>query len=241
MQLTSNYRLRKPDGTDPVDVKDFNDNADVIDKELAKKADKTGTASDMVTSFTQSASRTNITSGEKLSTSFGKIMKFFTDLKAVAFSGSYNDLSNKPTIPSGAAANYPVANNDTTNNAGYLVTAQVAYQHGKEIDQINSDLVINSTKISTKYLPDITLKKYGKIVTIQCGGMFKQHMNSGQHYSEISLPKNYAPSEQVMYYVTQMSKITLSIIINTDGSIVLETNSEAGVSWGICVNLMYIV
>ena len=58
----------------------------------------------------------------------------------VAFTGSYSDLGNKPTIPSGAAANYPVANNDVTNNAGYLVTAQVAYQHGQEIDQLSSDL-----------------------------------------------------------------------------------------------------
>ena len=30
---------------------------------------------------------------------FGKIKKFFSDLKTVAFTGSYTDLSNKPTIP----------------------------------------------------------------------------------------------------------------------------------------------
>ena len=47
--------------------------------------------------FTEATTRANITSGETLSTLFGKIKKFFTDLKTVAFTGSYTDLSNKPT------------------------------------------------------------------------------------------------------------------------------------------------
>lgn len=49
--------------------------------------------------FTEAGSRANIASGESIYTIFGKIKKFFTDLKTVAFSGSYNDLSDKPTIP----------------------------------------------------------------------------------------------------------------------------------------------
>ena len=47
--------------------------------------------------FTEASTRVNIASGETLSTLFGKIKKFFTDLKTVAFTGSYSDLSNKPT------------------------------------------------------------------------------------------------------------------------------------------------
>lgn len=47
--------------------------------------------------FTEASTRVNITSGETLSTLFGKIKKFFTDLKTVAFTGSYTDLLNKPT------------------------------------------------------------------------------------------------------------------------------------------------
>lgn len=49
--------------------------------------------------FTQASTRANIASGEKLSVLMGKIKKFFADLKTVAFSGSYDDLSDKPTIP----------------------------------------------------------------------------------------------------------------------------------------------
>lgn len=51
------------------------------------------------TAFTPASTRQNIASGEALPAILGKISKFFTDLKTVAFSGSYNDLSNKPTIP----------------------------------------------------------------------------------------------------------------------------------------------
>ena len=45
------------------------------------------------TAFTEASTRANIASGDTLSTIWGKIKKFFSDLKAVAFSGSYNDLS----------------------------------------------------------------------------------------------------------------------------------------------------
>lgn len=53
--------------------------------------------------FTEASTRANLVSGETLSTLFGKLMKWYTDLKAVAFSGSFTDLTNQPTIP--AAAN----------------------------------------------------------------------------------------------------------------------------------------
>ncbi len=51
------------------------------------------------TTFDEETERNNIVSGEKLSTILGKIKKWFSDLKTVAFTGSYNDLINKPVIP----------------------------------------------------------------------------------------------------------------------------------------------
>lgn len=49
--------------------------------------------------FTQAATRDNIASGETLTTILGKLMKWYADLKNVAFSGNYNDLSGRPAIP----------------------------------------------------------------------------------------------------------------------------------------------
>ena len=67
------------------------------------------------TTFTEAVTRANIDSGDTFSTILGKIKKFFTDLKAVAFSGSYNDLSDKPTIPVGS--DYVQKSGDTMTGA----------------------------------------------------------------------------------------------------------------------------
>ena len=52
---------------------------------------------DRTASFTQAGTRENIKSGENHKTIFGKIAKYFSDLKPVAFTGSYNDLQDKPS------------------------------------------------------------------------------------------------------------------------------------------------
>ena len=65
--------------------------------------DKTGDASNTTTKFTQASSRVNLTSGEKLSVSLGKIMKFIADV-----------------ISSGVAF-YKVVNNGTTTAANTLL------------------------------------------------------------------------------------------------------------------------
>lgn len=58
-----------------------------------------GDGRNVTATFTEAQTRANIGTGEKLSVIFGKVKKWFTDLASVAFSGSYNDLSDKPSIP----------------------------------------------------------------------------------------------------------------------------------------------
>ena len=58
-----------------------------------------GDGSDVTATFTAAGSRGAINSGEKLSVIFGKIAKWYADLKTVAFTGAYDDLTGKPTIP----------------------------------------------------------------------------------------------------------------------------------------------
>ena len=59
---------------------------------------KTIDASDNTVLFNEASTRENINSEESLSTLFGKIKKFFSDLKTVAFTGKYSDLSDKGTV-----------------------------------------------------------------------------------------------------------------------------------------------
>ena len=60
------------------------------------KLDKTGDGSNVTSTFTTAGSRTNIVSGEKLSVMFGKVAKWFGELKALAFKATVgtNDIDD---------------------------------------------------------------------------------------------------------------------------------------------------
>ena len=77
--------LKKPEGTDLVNIQDMNDNMDVIEKELQARVKTTGDIKDTTVTFTQASSRANIVTGEKMAVIMGKIKKFFADLTAPAF------------------------------------------------------------------------------------------------------------------------------------------------------------
>lgn len=68
-----------------------------------KYLEKTGDASNTTITFVQATNRANISSKEKNSVIMGKIAKFFADLKTVAFTGKYSDLSGTPGIVSKTA------------------------------------------------------------------------------------------------------------------------------------------
>ncbi|MGN0995191.1 MAG: hypothetical protein ACI4PD_08680, partial [Butyricicoccus sp.] len=93
------------------------------------KLDNTGDGSNVTAAFAASSARANIATGEKLSVIFGKLAKWFADLKTVAFSGSYSDLSDTPSIPtktselsndSGFVTSVPTKTSQLTNDSGYL-------------------------------------------------------------------------------------------------------------------------
>lgn len=67
-----------------------------IEQLESEKLGKSEDGAENTETFTAAESRENIASGEKHSIIFGKIAKFFADLKNVAFTGRYSDLSNIP-------------------------------------------------------------------------------------------------------------------------------------------------
>ena len=103
---------------------------------------------ELSTEFTVAGTRSNIQSGQAMKTILGMLSRWYTDLKTVAWSGKYNDLTDKPTIPNGAAASCAVANNDTTTAAGSVADARIVRQHGLEIDEINRDLASGQIEFS---------------------------------------------------------------------------------------------
>lgn len=92
-----------------------------------------------VIQFSEASQRSNIQSGDSISTIFGKQSRWYTDLKDVAFSGNYNDLNNAPNIPSVKLAGYEkgtscdaITEDDTVNSAFSKVENQ--------FDDVNNNL-----------------------------------------------------------------------------------------------------
>lgn len=101
--------------------------------------------------FTETPNRQQLTSGDNVNTLFGKIKKWLTDLKAVAFSGSYNDLEDKPkSLPASGG------NADTVNE--HTVESDVPS------NAVFTDTVYDDTAIQNK-IGDIDISSFGDTVT----------------------------------------------------------------------------
>lgn len=91
--------------------------------DLSNYLTKTGDGSNVTAAFTPAADRALPASGETLAVIMGKVVKYLSDLKAVAFSGSYNDLANKPLSLASQtltiAAGETVASGSFANMIGY--------------------------------------------------------------------------------------------------------------------------
>ena len=116
--------------------------------------------SNSTVAFTEAQTRTNIATGETLAVICGKIKKFFADLKTVAFSGSYNDLTDKPTIPTVNNATLTIKQGTTTKgtftaNASSDVTITLdegggsTYTAGNGIDITNNVISVVNPIIKT--------------------------------------------------------------------------------------------
>ena len=133
MTKTKYYDLQMDDPQDDYDVEVVNANLKKIDEQMKTRENATDALQEP--EFTVAAKRENIASKEKMPKILGKIAKFFTDLKTVAFSGKYSDLDGKPAI----------VNNNTATEAGSALDARQANPTiegtmANQISQLNSDL-----------------------------------------------------------------------------------------------------
>ena len=95
----------------------------------------TGDAKSTTVTFTQATTRIALSTGDTLAVLIGKIKKWLTDLKDVAFTGSYNDLTDTPTIPTSTS--------QLTNNSGYITASQAPVQ---SVDGATGEVVTNAVK-----------------------------------------------------------------------------------------------
>lgn len=84
MLRTTYLNLKKPEGSDPVNVQDFNDNADTIDTEVNARVKSSGgdIANTKVSAYTASTASYPVpAAGETPKVFMGKIKKFFEDIR----------------------------------------------------------------------------------------------------------------------------------------------------------------
>lgn len=139
-----------------------------------------GDASDVTVTFSTADERTNIATGEKLSALFSKIAKWLSDLKPVAFSGSYDDLSNKPTIPTDTWR--PVQDNLTSTSSTDCLSARM----GKYLSENKANAEhYHDARYYTKTETDTRMAKamryvglYEQEIVLAAGGEFYQAIPS---------------------------------------------------------------
>lgn len=151
MTKTKYYDLQMDDPQDDYDVEVVNANLKKIDEQMKTRENATDALQEP--EFTVAEKRENIASKEKMPKILGKIAKFFTDLKTVAFSGKYSDLDGKPAI----------VNNNTATEAGSALDARQANPTiegtmANQISQLNSDLsdLNGSLELSECYNATVT-------------------------------------------------------------------------------------
>lgn len=109
--------------------------------------DWTGTVSGNISNgtntITQATTRANLTSGEKLSTSLGKIKKYFADLGSMAFTssvGTSNLDSTLTTFYNAAITTDNVTESTSITAAGWVADARAIASLQNQINTINSNL-----------------------------------------------------------------------------------------------------
>lgn len=138
----------------------------VVTAALNGKLGTAGDGSNVTAAFSAASSRANISTGEKMSVIFGKIAKFFADLKTVAFSGSYSDLSNKPTIPAAVAVKGNAETSYRTGNVN-LTPANIgaaASSHSQAASTINAGTLAGKVNANASAMATLTNSQVRDIV-----------------------------------------------------------------------------
>lgn len=136
MQYTTNYNLKKPEGADPVNIQDFNDNADSLDTELKKRVASSGgdisntkiaTADSITTEFPVPAA------GDTPKAFLGKMKKFAEDFK---------------NLKTGLLTIGMLVNNCTTNNANLPLSAAQGKVLMDLYTQLNGERFLSNGSVS---------------------------------------------------------------------------------------------
>lgn len=153
-------------------------------------ADSVKMKADVNVEFDEASSRQQINSGESVKVLFGKLRKFLTDLKAVAFSGSYADLNDKPeSLPANGG------NADTVDNKHYTDFSQNAVL--STIEQVNDPNlesgIYSAENVSMSFSSDVASNWFMLIVN--------KHRASSGYGTQIAIPYDNGEQRGTFYRI----------------------------------------
>lgn len=200
-------------------------NDDVIEQillrlERIEDSGGTGDINNAKVTFEEALERTNIESQETISTTFGKIKKWFSDLKSVAFTGSYNDLSNKPDIPTKTS--------DLTNDSDFLTAIPEEYVTDTELEGKG---YAKASDIPKK-LPNPNKLIFTGAVNAEYDGSEEKTINIPEGGSDYTLPQ---AAEELLGGIKAKAKTneTVEVVIDTEtGKLYVPTYPEQTGSGG---------
>ena len=212
MQYTTNYNLKKPEGSDPVNIQDFNDNADSLDTELKKRVIAAGgdisntkivTADSIATEFPVPAA------GDTPKTFLGKMKKFVEDFK---------------NIKTGLLTVGMLVNNCVTNNANLPLSAAQGKVLMDLYTQLNGEM---KTYIKTV--------QFSNTLTVPSG-------NSGMATIPINTPDGYKPVLAVITDTRQAKVLPRACWISSNSAVTIYVDNLSGTSYSdaIFINVLFI-
>lgn len=189
--------------------------------DLTNYLTKTGDGSDVTASFTAASTRTNVTTGEKMSVLFGKIAKWFSDLKALAFKDKVNtsdiddDAVTADKVKDGE--NLPV---NVTGSAKSLSSSLCAYaSSGSKFRLVAKSAPLGDT-VNVHFECRISASNYNlfQSATLQFNAVYSESTNSIVFSNEKVINDHGSSNLWKFYLVPNVAEKKVEIYAESTGS-----------------------
>jgi chemotaxis protein histidine kinase CheA len=202
-----------------------------------------GNISDTTVTFAATTTRANLVSGEKVSVGFGKIKKWFADLKSFAFKDLVNNLTTSTTGSALDASQGKILNDkyDELNRSlsfkvnttdSRLSDARTPKPHTHD-DRYYTESEIN-TKLNALVKNHIVVSLKAELITVTG--------NSDREYSfSFSLPSDAGIITQLPIIYAGGKGISIGRNVNKDFTVLLWNNNSSTQNVGVIYYVVYII
>lgn len=202
-----------------------------------------GNISDTTVTFAATTTRANLVSGEKVSVGFGKIKKWFADLKSFAFKDLVNNLTTSTTGSALDASQGKILNDkyDELNQSlsfkvnttdSRLSDARTPKPHTHD-DRYYTESEIN-TKLNALVKNHIVVSRKTELITVTG--------NSDREYSfSFSLPSDAEIITQLPIIYAGGKGISIGRNVNKDFTVLLWNNNSSTQNVGVIYYVVYII